>query len=64
MDPTAANQALWPQLLRYGITMAGTAITSYGVMSAGEWEVLGGAFMAAAPIVYRIATTLIARKKG
>ena len=64
MDPTAANQALWPQLLRYAITMAGTALTSYGVMSAGEWEVLGGAVLAAAPIVYRVGTTLFARAKA
>jgi len=64
MDPTAANQALWPQLLRYGITIAGTFVTSYGVMNASEWETIAGAVMAAAPIVYRVVTTLVARKKG
>lgn len=64
MDPTAANQALWPQLLRYAITIAGTVVTSYGVMNAGEWEVIAGAVLAAAPIVYRVGTTLLARAKA
>lgn len=57
-------EPLWPQLLRYAISLAGTAVTTYGVMNASEWEVIAGAITAAAPIVYRVVTTMLARRAG
>lgn len=51
-------EALWPQLFRYGISIAGTVLTTRGVMEASEWEVIAGALTAIAPIIYRIVTTM------
>lgn len=60
----AALESLWPQLLRYGISMAGTALAARGIGAEADWQALGGAVIAIAPVVWRIATTLIARRKA
>jgi hypothetical protein len=61
MPPAKAMESLWPQLLRYALGYAGTALAGYGLVSDGEWQTISGLIIAAAPIVWRVATTLYAR---
>lgn len=64
--PTAAQAAalepLWPQLVRYGVSILGTAMAARGIGEAADWQALGGALIAVAPILYRICRTMIARR--
>lgn len=60
----AALEPLWPQLARYAITIAGTAVASKGWVSAEDWTALSGALLAAAPIVWRVGATLLARRSA
>lgn len=64
MPAPAAMEALWPQLLRYGISMAGTALAARGIGAEADWQAIGGAVIAIAPVVWRIGTTIIARRKS
>jgi len=64
MDPTAAQQALWPQLLRYAITAAGVWLASRGYANAADVELIGGGLLALAPPAYRVVTTMLARLRA
>lgn len=54
-------EPLWPQILRYAISIVGTYLAARGVASEADMEVIAGAAVAAAPVVYRVAATLAAR---
>lgn len=54
-------EPLWPQLLRYGLTIVGAGLASRGYVSAADWEVIAGAALALAGPLYRIVMTLRAR---
>ncbi len=75
LPPPAALESLWPQLTRYAISAAGTALAARGIGEVSDWQTLAsavhdnwqaivGAGMAIAPVVWRIATTLVARRKA
>ncbi|WP_029002715.1 hypothetical protein [Azorhizobium doebereinerae] len=62
MPAPAGLETLWPQLVRYAIAMAGTALAARGLGEAADWQALSGAVIAVAPVVWRIAATLLARR--
>ncbi len=73
LPPPAALESLWPQLARYAISAAGTAFAARGIGDVSDWQTLaaavhdnwqaiGGVGVAIAPVVWRIATTLLARR--
>lgn len=72
-DPKAL-ESLRPQLARYAISAAGTVLATRGIGDVADWQslasavhdnwqALSGAGIAIAPLLWRIATTLIARRK-
>ncbi|MGU3495945.1 hypothetical protein ACLBXM_18035 [Xanthobacteraceae bacterium A53D] len=64
MPAPKAMEPLWPQLIRYGVSMLGTALAARGVGTEADWEVLAGIIIAAAPPAYRVISTMIARRKA
>lgn len=65
----AALEPLWPQVARVLVAIAGGAIIGAGWMTAEDYAALSGAVLsvagavvAAAPIVWRVVTTLRARR--
>lgn len=59
-----AMEPLWPQLARYAISIAGTLLASQGYADANDVNIIGGALMTIGPPLYRVITTLIARRKA
>ena len=55
-------ESLWPQLARYAIAALGSVIVGRGWVDANEWQILGGAVIAVVPVVWRVVTTLLARR--
>ncbi|MEP9376220.1 hypothetical protein ABLE91_05880 [Aquabacter sp. CN5-332] len=63
MPAPAALESLWPQLVRYGITMLGTALAAHGVGDEATWQAVAGGVIAIAPPIWRIGTTWWERRK-
>ncbi|MEW6121662.1 MAG: hypothetical protein AB1698_03555 [Pseudomonadota bacterium] len=59
-----ALEALWPQLARYAVSIAGAALASRGWVDAADWQVIAGAFLTLAPPAWRTITTLLARRSA
>lgn len=57
-----AMESLWPQVMRQGLVFVGGVVVATGWVGAEDYAVLSGAVIAAAPVVWRIATTLLARR--
>lgn len=58
----AALEPLWPQLVRYGVSMLGTALAARGIGDDATWQAVAGAMIALVPPVYRIISILLARR--
>jgi hypothetical protein len=57
-----ALEALWPQLARYAVSIAGAFLASRGWVEAADWQVIAGAILTLAPPAWRTITTLLARR--
>lgn len=62
LPPPLALEALWPQVGRSLLMIAGGALTTYGVVDAEQWTIISGALLAIGPVLWRVATTYIARR--
>lgn len=63
MDPKAL-EPLAPQLVRYGVTIAGSLMTGAGLATETDVQTIAGALMAILPPLYRIITTILARRRA
>lgn len=65
MNPTEATaySPLTPQLIRYGVTIVGSIVTGAGLATDSEVQTIAGALAAILPPLYRIITTILARRK-
>ncbi|MEW6258147.1 MAG: hypothetical protein AB1592_19515 [Pseudomonadota bacterium] len=64
MPAPRALEPLWPQLVRYGVSMLGTALAAHGIGDDATWQAVAGGIIALAPPVYRIVTTWLARRRA
>lgn len=62
MPAPLALESLWPQMLRYAITIGGSVLVGRGLVTAADLEIIAGAALALAPPLYRTASTWLARR--
>lgn len=62
LPPPAAMESLLPQLGRQLLVAVGGVLVAKGVFSSEDWALYSGAVAIVAPIGWRIATTLLARR--
>ncbi len=64
MPAPRAMESLWPQVFRQALVFVGGLIVAKGWVSSEDWAVLSGAVLTTAPVIYRIASVLLARFKA
>lgn len=62
LPPPRALESLWPQVGRSVLMIAGGALTTYGIVDAAEWTVISGALLSIGPVLWRVGSTLLARR--